>query len=50
MKSVPAEDCIESKAEEKGVFFKGRTGRRKYSRGSSDVYSPFKCSPTGGKA
>lgn len=50
MKSVPAEDRAERKAEEKGVVLKGRKERRKYSRVFSDVYSPFKCPLTGGKA
>lgn len=40
MKSEPAEDCIERKAEEKGVLFKGRKSRRKYSRALAMFTAP----------
>lgn len=32
VKSVPAEDCLERKVEEKGVLLKDRKGLEKYSR------------------
>lgn len=46
MKSVPAEECFEREAEEKGVLFKGG---RKYSKVSVMFTANFECSLTGGK-
>lgn len=49
MKSVPAEECFEREAEEKGVLFKGGKDRRKYSKVSVMFTARFECSLTGGK-
>lgn len=46
VKSVPAEECFEREAEEKGVLFKGG---RKYSKVSVMFTANFECSLTGGK-
>lgn len=46
VKSVPAEDCLERKAEEKGVLLKAFG---KIQQTCSDGYSSLKCFLTGGK-
>lgn len=43
---MPAEECFEREAEEKGVLFKGG---RKYSKVSVMFTANFECSLTGGK-
>lgn len=45
MKSVPAEDCAERKAREKGVLLKGRKERRKIQQGFQSCLQPLQMSP-----